>query len=350
MRGWIPTNPPAKLCPSPAARVSGPRPPGIAGCDALCAVICQRLYDHSSCRPAAPSPDLPWPYAATATILKFLTGDDKKPLRLVCKEACLAVDSSITTLSRDIGTEASHVHGAWRPWVMGGPRLPALRRLSVAKLDAWRVQVNDWTAADMAAAAALLAAHALNLRTLRLSALIGSGPEARGPAAAAETAFVATALGAAMPALERLELRLECLFETPTAASDAHCLELLQPLERLVVPRLTHLGLSATGFRDDSGALHQSARRLLMGGLPAVRHLAADGFYTKLDPRCLGACMPPRWAALKSLDLPFMDVEDVAAAFAALVAPTLGIWASTAGCLAWTPAAPRSGRSCAVWR
>jgi hypothetical protein len=48
---------------------------------------------------AAASPHLPWPAVATPAIVRLLPAEHKKALRLACKEACAAVDDSVTRLS-----------------------------------------------------------------------------------------------------------------------------------------------------------------------------------------------------------------------------------------------------------
>jgi hypothetical protein len=45
-----------------------------------------------------PSPDLPWPDFATPAILALLTGEERKPLRAVCRAGRDAVDAGITRL------------------------------------------------------------------------------------------------------------------------------------------------------------------------------------------------------------------------------------------------------------
>jgi hypothetical protein len=134
-------------------------------------------------------------------------------------------------------------------------------------------------------------------------------------------------LAAPLPALQRLDLRVYC-----DAAAKARRLDALRPLSRLSLPRLTRLSLRA-GFATGQGV------RLLEGAhLPALRHLAVDGYSgSRAEHSCVAALAAPRWSALEALELVVYASVGMAALSAAL-APTLcrlvvGRWRfGTEGC------------------
>ena len=268
------------------------------------------------------SSDLPWPEFATPAILAPLTGEERKPLREVCRAGRDAVDAGITRLELRRLSSWGGGQGA-PPWAgvpLDAVRLPALRHL---KLDCddypW-----DWQQhgpAHMRGAARLVAAHA-SLRTLRLSFWITPKPseyyaklfEARFELTALEVGFLESALLAApLPALQRLDLKVE-QFHT---ADETRCLEALRPLARLSLPRLTRLSLEA------DAATGQGVRLLEGAHLPALRHLRVYDFGSfKAEHPFVAALSAPRWSALEALDLYVLTSGGMTALSAAL-APTL---------------------------
>jgi hypothetical protein len=159
-----------------------------------------------------------------------------------------------------------------------------------------------------------VAAHAASLRTLRLSFDITLQPEFHQELAALEGGFLESVLLAApLPALQRLDLRAEFL-----RADEALWMEVLRPLARLCLPRLTRLSLSARA------ATGQGVRLLEGAHLPALRHLEVlDLHVSRPDHPCITALVAPNWSALEALELRLYTPGGGTAALSAALAPTL---------------------------
>jgi hypothetical protein len=266
-------------------------------------------------RPAAEplSSDLPWPDFATPTIVQFLTGEERTPLREVCRAGRGAVDAGITRLQLDWKLSNWGVGQGGAQWAgvpVGAVRLPALRHLNLyhGSLD-W----EQHGAAYMRGTARLVGAHAASLRTLHLGLRITAQPESHLELAALEVGFLESVLLAApLAALRRLDLTVIC-----PAADEARCLEALRCLSRLSLPRLTRLSLNA----DD--ATGQGVRWLEGAHLPALRHLWVYDYSAFRPDHSVAALCAPRWSALEALDLRVNPYGGGMAALSAALAPTL---------------------------
>jgi hypothetical protein len=259
-----------------------------------------------------------------------LTGEERKPLREVCRAGRDAVDAGITRLELSLlsawggGQEST----SWAGAPLGAVRLPALRHLNLYQYSGWA----QHGAAHMRGAARLVAAHAASLRTLRLYFCITPQSEYHHELAALEGGLLESVLLAApLSALERLDLGVY-LYCTP--ADEARCMAALRPLERLSLPLLTRLSLSA------DGATGQGVRWLEGTHLPALRHLEVDDYSDRRPVKdCVAAITALRWSALEALALGgFASESGGMPALSAVLAPTLrrltvGTWSfGTEGC------------------
>ena len=120
-------------------------------------------------------------------------------------------------------------------------------------------------------------------------------------------------LAAPLPALQRLDLGV-----TVAPVNEARCLEALQTLARLSLPRLARLSLKA------GAATGQGVRWLEGAHLPALRHLAV---YELGAPRpensCAAALTAPCWSTLEALELNIFIPRGDLAALSAALGPTL---------------------------
>jgi hypothetical protein len=246
----------------------------------------------------------------------FLTGEQKKPLRLVCRQACAAVDAGITWIKQNTFDD-SEVTG-WFPPQPSPPdlaprRLPALRHLSM------RVPYPAWTASQGDAAAAGGAARALEAHVPALRGLHLLMRDSQTDSQGEEKARMGALLAAPMPALERLDVFLPSRYNDEI---DRQRLELLRPLSRLAAPRLARATLVTDGFRDGR-ALAQMLRWLGGAQLPALRHLGLVCSTEGDSSACLTPLAAPRWAALESLDLMARSVDELPPAVSRTLAPNL---------------------------
>jgi hypothetical protein len=129
-----------------------------------------------------------------------------------------------------------------------------------------------------------------------------------------EVGFLESVLPAApLPALRRLDLGV-----TVAPVNEARCLEALQTLARLSLPRLTRLSL------DAGAATGQGVRWLEGAHLPALRRLGVrDNSSPKAEQSCAAALTAPRWSTLEALELNIFIPRGDLAALSAALGPTL---------------------------